>query len=90
MVAALFYAALHWVEAYFAVTNRHAKDDRQRKSMIIADKNLWFNFYQVYGRLEDESRDARYELKSFSESDVKSLHSQELTTIKREIAKLLP
>jgi hypothetical protein len=46
MVAALFYAALHWVEAYFdfASQGRHGKDHGHRRDMIVADPALGQSF----------------------------------------------
>jgi hypothetical protein len=49
MVAALFYAALHWVEAYLAWQGKHGKDHGHRRDMIVADLALGQSF--LYGTL---------------------------------------
>lgn len=90
MVAALFYAALHWVEAYFASQGKHAKNHGQREAMIVADAALGQGFWRLYGTLSDRSQDARYELKVFSPAEVNDLQVRHLAAIKRHIASLLP
>lgn len=89
MVAALFYAGLHWVEAYFDTRSLFAKNHRQREQMIVSDPALGSSFYAVYLELSDRSQDARYELKSFSRANVHDLQIRCLGAIKAHIRELL-
>lgn len=90
LVAALFYAALHWVEAYFASQGEHGKDHRHRRDMIVADPALDQPFWRVYRHLADRSQDARYKLKPFAPAEVNDLQTHYLGAVKKHIAGLLP
>jgi hypothetical protein len=72
----LFYAAVHYVNAYFvkstiAIPRRHTGADPKnpgRTNIVQQDPSLK-TIYAPYRHLDDESRDARYELKIISEAD---------------------
>ncbi len=71
----LFYAAVHYVNAYFKKANipiprRHSSPDPKtpgRLNIVQQDPTL-SAIYDPYRNLDDESRDARYELKNISEA----------------------
>ncbi|MGA3322941.1 MAG: hypothetical protein ABSF45_00575 [Terriglobia bacterium] len=68
----VFYAALHYVEAYFAsrVPAVHPSTHTIRDNHIHRDKTLK-PIYVDYRQLEDESRNARYDAgMKFTQSDV--------------------
>jgi hypothetical protein len=74
-VTCLFYAAVHYVNAYFRkfgipIPRRHRGDRGElgRTNIVQSDPKLSC-IYPEYRHLDDESRDARYELKKISESD---------------------
>jgi hypothetical protein len=71
----LFYAAVHFVNAYLKkagipIPRRHRSNDGEpgRLNIVQADPTL-STIYPEYRHLDDESRDARYELKKISEAD---------------------
>ena len=71
----LFYAAIHYVNAYLThrdvpIPRRHRTQGglRGRSNIISADASLK-TIYRAYRHLDDESRDARYELKKPSPED---------------------
>jgi hypothetical protein len=90
-VSGNFYAALHYVEAYFA--NRkpplHPATHQLRDSHIHADAKL-SAIYVDYRQLKDESRDARYDASiAFTQADVTRTRTC-LDRIKAVVVPLLP
>jgi hypothetical protein len=71
-VTCLFYSALHYVNAYLAkgqkaIPRRHVTVGNLagRSNIVQADPDLGA-IYPAYRALEDESRDARYELRKMT------------------------
>lgn len=68
-VTCLFYAAVHYVNAYLAhahktIPRRHTtKGGLEGRSNIVEADLTLSSIYDDYRNLDDESRDARYELK---------------------------
>ncbi len=65
----MFYAALHYVEAYLATKKVHSGSHPVRDSNIHRDTTLRA-IYPDYRELKDESRAARYDVAKFSKPDV--------------------
>jgi hypothetical protein len=86
-ITALFYAALHYVEAYFATTNWHSVDHRARDSAIQRDNKLKVIF-DDYSELKNYSINARYFIAGFKPTDVKTLEPH-LQNIKTHIVSLI-
>ena len=81
VVTALFYAAVHWVDAYLALSNTHPRNHQQRQSLIRSDPNL-HAIHGSYRWLEDRSREARYDLIVFSEQDIQTLLSRQFVPLR--------
>ena len=85
----LFYAAVHYINAYFKkigkqIPRRHSSPDPRspgRLNIIQTDSSL-SAIYDQYRNLDDESRDARYELKMISASDYDSFLLPQFEAIK--------
>ncbi len=71
-VTALFYAAVHYVEAYLAQKNLHSTDHRARDSSIQRDKDLKA-LYNEYVDLKNQSVNARYYMRPIPASEVSVL-----------------
>lgn len=71
-ITAMFYAALHHVEGYFAGLGVHSADHRTRDSSIRRDPKLK-RIYRHYSELKNFSINARYYMVRFSEADLASL-----------------
>ncbi len=82
-----FYAALHHIEAYLATKGIHGPTHPIRDSHIQRDANLKA-IYVDYRELENESRDARYDVIEFKQADVRRLQGN-LETIKKVILPLI-
>jgi len=86
-VTVIFYAAVHYVEAYFDLRyNRHHNSHKRRQRSIRNNGQLR-RIYNLYRSLEDESRNARYDGKNFSPDDVEDLKGN-LENIKEEMRRL--
>jgi hypothetical protein len=75
-VVALFYSALHYVDAYLATLSLpngvHPGSHSERNYLVRVEaflRGLWVD----YRELQDRSRDARYDLVSFRPTDVRDL-----------------
>lgn len=87
-VTALFYAALHYVEAYWFVTaaaqgyDPHCTSHEERSPAVAKYLNP---IYKHYRALEKASRDARYRAIPFSKYDVQDLRNKRLAPLKQHI-----
>ena len=75
-VTCLFYAAIHYINAYFVkahipIPQRHRTSNPKKPGRlnIVQRDSVLSQIYPEYRHLDDESRDARYELKRPSMSD---------------------
>ena len=74
-VTCLFYSAVHYVNAYLRKNNitiprRHKGDQRgPGRTTIVQQDPALSVIYASYRHLNDESRDARYELKKINAAD---------------------
>lgn len=66
-IAILFYSALHYIDAYFALTHVHPRDHDKRDAAIEKNGTLT-EIYRDYRRLKDVSEDARYDAAGFDRS----------------------
>lgn len=83
----LFYAAVHHIQAYFSRNGRVYTHHTARDSAIKRDGNL-SSIYVDYRELETYSRDARYDVPQFRESDFQKLIPR-LKNIKKCVAPFL-
>ena len=65
VVTAIFYAALHYLDAYLAENNKHPGTHQVRNSLFSKDPNL-ATLWNSYQDLENDSREARYHMKEFT------------------------
>ena len=88
-ITILFYAAVHYVQAYFAARGKTFHMHRTRDSAVGRDPNI-SGTYQDYRELEHFSRQARYELPSgqLREQDVSYMKTC-LNNVKTAILPLL-
>jgi hypothetical protein len=90
----LFYAAVHYINAYLvktgrAIPRRHTGYDpkkRPGRTNIVQQDPQLSAIYPEYRHLDDESRDARYELKKVSASDYDRFLFPKLEKIRAYIA----
>lgn len=88
----LFYAAVHYVNAYLVkssmpIPRRHTSSDplNPGRTNIVQQNPDLSKIYRPYRHLDDESRDARYELRSISTSDYDSFLLPQIKKIKEFI-----
>jgi hypothetical protein len=80
-ITILFYAALHYVDAYFAVQSIHPPDHTVRDNKVSVSLNA---IYRDYRYLKDRSREARYNVPNFQISHYTKAH-QRYATIKAHV-----
>jgi hypothetical protein len=62
----LFYAALHYIDAFLAGKNMHPMDHAHRDEEIHNNGSI-SDIYRDYRRLKDMSKQARYDIANFGE-----------------------
>jgi uncharacterized protein (UPF0332 family) len=88
-ITALFYSALHYVDAYLAKKSQHPFNHRNRGQWLTKEQNLKY-IYCDYEELKNRSEDARYKIVQFPPRFVSSLKAKEFTHVKSHIRSLIP
>ena len=84
----LFYAALHYIEAYLATTGRHERSHQTRDGIVGRDGNLK-PIFDEYEELKFYGYNARYECYGFKAADVTGNATAAFIKIKAHIQRLL-
>ena len=79
----LFYAALHYIDAFLAGKNMHPMDHTQRDEEV-ENNGSTTDIYNAYRRLKDMSREARYNIANFGEDKLVVARNR-LEQIKRHL-----
>ena len=87
-VTTIFYAALHYIDAYMATMNRHPKRHQDRDLLISRESKLR-RIAPDYFALRDRSIDARYEVVNFPSGFPQLKFTGELNRIRSHIQPLL-
>lgn len=87
-VTGIFYAALHYIEAFLAIQNIHSPAHVSRDS-IFQKEHVLKPAYNQYRILKTRSESARYDLQQFSSAEVRELISGELQAVKSHILRLM-
>jgi len=85
---ALFYAALHYVDAFFYLDGQinHSLDGFKSHEVRTREVSLRLGFvYQEYQRLLDRSRNARYDCIAFDTRKVQNLRAHNLLPIRQYV-----
>lgn len=84
VVTGMFYAAVHYVDAYLATQDIHPKRHRGNAGRSDYVSRYLKQIYQDYRYLEDQSRDARYSPKRFAFHDIQAC-SHSLTVVRQHL-----
>lgn len=87
-LVALFYAAMHYVEAYLATVGQHLKSHTTRDNVIGRDSTLR-GIFSEYQDLKYYSYNARYEMCGFTAGDVTNHAMKDFEAIKSHLLKFL-
>jgi hypothetical protein len=88
---AVFYAAVHYVQAYFSSLNPPRKFDRHKdRDTAIQDDKYIRAIWNHYRSLKDWSRSARYDGTKPAEKDFADDITPSLTAIKKHLRAFLP
>ncbi len=83
----LFYAALHYVEAYFATGAIHGTSHSQR-DRLVANSSALSPIFADYMELKAQSRSARYWAVTFDEETIRRKIRPALESFKRHLERL--
>ena len=86
-ITILFYAAVHYVEAYFSTNNLHYQTHGSRETAIRRDPKI-AKIFRDYREMYEYSRTARYDCRYFEDTAVASVQTR-LNNIKNTITPLL-
>ena len=84
----IFYAAVHYIEAYFATSERHLRSHPTRDSLVGKDVNLKSIFHE-YQELKYYGYNARYEMTEFTVQDFRTEAISNFVKIRDLITPLL-
>jgi hypothetical protein len=87
VVVAVFYAALHLVEAFAATQGEHPNSHLERDRFLWASSALQ-PILVHYFHLKSDAEDARYGMRTFSPDEVKHLIADLFEPLKQHIASL--
>jgi hypothetical protein len=87
-VVLAFYAALHWVEAYLARIPAHSTSHKTQDTALATFQDL-MPIRSEYEALHTKADRARYNLGTFTASEVESLLAIELDTIRTHFGNLI-
>jgi hypothetical protein len=87
VVVAIFYTALHLVEAFAATRGEHPDSHGERERFLWASPELQPVIVH-YFYLKDRSEDARYRIRTFLPDEVKHLITHHFEPLKQHIASL--
>ncbi len=81
-ITILFYAAVHYVDAYLAARSRRVQDHEERERQI-ADDGILEQIHSAYMNLKRMSREARYEMADYTQTHVEKAkkHLQSVSSI---------
>lgn len=88
VITGIFYAALHYVDAFLATQAVHPGSHSRRDAEVKLF--LGTGFYLDYRALKDDSQDARYRVRQFSAEEVQNEIRPLFQKIKSEVLALLP
>jgi len=87
-VTAIFYSALHHVDAYLATKDIHPSFHYKGRDRWVATESNLRHIWNQYRWLKEKSEAARYDVKHFTQSEVNHLKQSEFEIIKSHISKL--
>jgi hypothetical protein len=90
VVTGIFYSALHYVDSYFATQNKHPLNHSERNHFISHDQNLGRNFYTNYRGLKDDSNRARYNMRTFTSTEINNDIVPVLKSLKQFLNQYVP
>jgi hypothetical protein len=91
VVNGIFYSAMHYLDAYFAIRTIHPSKHVERIRYINQDRNLGRQFYVTWYRpLEQHSRAGRYDMRSFTALEVRQDIIPLLSGVKQHLQQSCP
>lgn len=90
VVNGIFYSALHYIDCYLAIHDKHPTTHTMRNEEIRDDPNLPRHIGKKYNSLKDDSENARYYMKVFTPGEVRQYIIPNLYGIKEYLKQYIP
>ena len=87
IVTGVFYAAIHYYEAYFALKNKHSGSHGTADDWISNDEKISDTHFD-YRELKQQRRKASYSKKSFTSDEIRNVILPKFDNIKSKILSL--
>ncbi len=87
IIIGMFYAAIHYYEAYFALKNKHSGSHDTADDWISNDTKISDTYYD-YRELKQQRWYANYKAKRFTPDEIKSVVLPKFENIKSKILSL--
>ena len=87
IVIGIFYAAIHYYEAYFALKNKHSKHHKITDDWISNDEKISDTLFD-YRELKQQRREASYRKKYFTSDEIRRVILPKFDNIKSKILSL--
>jgi hypothetical protein len=87
-VSALFYSAVHLVDAYLATMDAHPETHTIRGNWVARTDKLK-PVYSNYEELRNRSEDARYKCRHFKPAQVRAIRSSDHDPLQEHVLRLL-
>ena len=88
-ITVLFYAALHYVDAFLAHVGIRNPGGHSNREQYIQSRPELQPIYNEYSRLKNRSASARYYARRFSPEEIERCRNQDLENIKQRIRSIL-
>lgn len=88
-ITGLFYSALHYVDALFDSRGSIHPSSHRQRNFLLAQTTEFRPIARDYLELYDRSQDARYNLVSFTSTQVGLLEAEKFQPIQQHVRKLL-
>jgi hypothetical protein len=91
LVNGIFYSAIHYIEAYLAIENKHSESHSARNIFIEEDPNLGRRFFRdLYRALRDDCYGGRYLMRVFTPDEIKKYLIPNFEQIKQYLQQYIP
>jgi len=91
VVNGIFYSAIHYIEAYFAMQDKDSESHYHRTVLIEEDHNLGRRFFtDMYRELRDDCYEGRYLMRVFTAHEIKRYIIPNFENIKHYLQQYIP
>lgn len=90
VVNGIFYSAVHYIDSYLSMQQKHPTTHGQRYADIRDDQNLGRYVFKKFNSLKDDSESGRYYMKNFTPGEIRQYVIVKFYEIKEYLQKYIP